>query len=180
MTWLTSTRVRELFDYQPETGVLTWLPRPLSDFATKRAFAIWNSRFAGKPAGTVGTRGYVVICIRGETHSAHQVAWVYMTGQRHEGEIDHIDGDRANNRWVNLRGVTRRENGRNQAKPKHNTSGVVGVTFDTKAGRWMANIMVSGRTKTLGRFDMFEDAVAARKAAEVRFDFHPNHGRAAA
>jgi len=87
-------------------------------------------------------------------------------------EIDHIDGDRGNNHPDNLREATRQVNARNCALGKDNTSGAKGVFWS--CGKWRATIL----KKSIGRFDTFDEAVVARKAAERLHGFHPNHGRA--
>jgi hypothetical protein len=91
-------------------------------------------------------------------------------------DIDHINGNRRDNRIANLRAVDRRENMRNARLRSNNTSGIVGVTFSRDRKKWVAQIN-DGKVRSLGRFDKFEDAVEARKAAERRAGFHPNHGR---
>ncbi len=95
------------------------------------------------------------------------------------GEIDHINGDRTDNRICNLRDVTSAGNSCNRRRQDRNTSGVTGVAWDKRASRWQARIGLNGKQKYLGYFDSLDEAVAARKAAELELGFHPNHGRAA-
>jgi len=92
-------------------------------------------------------------------------------------EIDHIDHNSLNNRIENLRLVSSRENSMNLPLPKHNTSGRVGITWAKREKKWQAQIGLDYKTIILGHFDKFEDAVAAREAAEKKYGFHPNHGK---
>lgn len=171
--------LREALDYNPETGQLIWKKRPREHFATARGMNIFNNRDAGKPAGRVDTKGYPEIRIFGKTIRAHQIAWAFQTGYWPANLIDHINGDRADNRWCNLREVSHAENVKNKALDSRNTSGVVGVCWDKQEGRWRAQIGVNRGVIKLGSYINFDDAVAARKAAEQRFGFHENHGRPA-
>lgn len=174
---VTFARLRELLTYDPETGHFTWLAKDLSLFKNESMRDKWNRRCAGKRAGGVNNRGYRQILIDGKTHSCHRLAWLYMTGSLPRWEIDHLNGDRDDNRFANLRHVTPLENGRNKRRPHDNKSGVLGVSCIR--GRWRAQIGVNYRTRYLGSFDTFEQAVSARKTAERQYGYHENHGRAA-
>lgn len=176
----TPQELRELLSYDPETGVLTWKPRVETAFATKRAASTWNARYAGKDALTSHNGwGYRRGSVRGALYCTHRVAWALSYNEWPNGQIDHINGDRSDNRLANLRLVSHAENGRNQQMPSTSTSGVVGVHWYKKFQKWQAHITVSRRTKFLGYFDDLTEAVAARKAAELQHNFHANHGRAA-
>lgn len=124
-------------------------------------------------------RGYIIVCINTRAHLLHRVIWKMMTGED-PGTMDHIDGIRDNNRWGNLRSVTLRENSRNMRRPSTNTSGVVGVGWNRRLGKWVVQI---GETRDgvrlsahVGCFHSFDDAVGARKRAELERGFHPNCG----
>jgi hypothetical protein len=92
-------------------------------------------------------------------------------------EVDHINGDSCDNRLVNLREVNHQQNMRNAKRRSDNSSGATGVYYIKATGRWIAQIRVDNRGRHLGAFNSFEEAVAARKAAEVALGFHENHGR---
>lgn len=173
----------ELLDYDPESGLLRWRARPREMFTTARDRSAWNTRYAGRLAGTRHCGGYLQISLKVPgcvvLAKAHRIIWKLLYGVDPD-EVDHIDGDGINNRLVNLRDVSRQENARNVARPVTNTSGVAGVRWDEDRGRWNARIQVCGKTRHLGRFNDFAQAVAARTEAERRFGFHPNHGRQAA
>lgn len=127
--------------------------------------------------GYVCSNGYVYIRIDGKIYSAHRMAWLYHYGYTPRMEIDHIDHDRENNRIDNLRVVTRQENQRNRSLSSNNKSGVIGVHFDENSEKWRASITLNNKTKHLGSFEIFKDAVESRKQAEIKYKFHQNHGK---
>jgi hypothetical protein len=92
-------------------------------------------------------------------------------------EVDHINHNRTDNRWNNLRAVTSKSNSRNQSKSIKNKSGVTGVHWDNLRNRWIAQIHIDYKTVHLGTFVEFHEAVNARKNAEVLYGFHENHGK---
>lgn len=177
---LTQEIVREFFDYDPETGELTWCERDRKWFQTDHAWNIWNTQNAGKPVGCVdGCGGYVSLRIFNRSHRAHRIIWLWMTGEFPAASIDHENHNRSDNRWSNLREATGAENNKNQSIRSDNTSGVVGVCWHRKASKWSAQIKVGGNNFHLGLFTEKHEAIAARKAAEISHGFHPNHGVAA-
>jgi len=89
-----------------------------------------------------------------------------MTGEWPCGDVDHKDTDRVNNKWNNLRDVTKSVNSRNKSQHKNNTSGSVGVSWHSKREKWVATIYVEGKQLHLGYFDFKEDAILARMTAE--------------
>lgn len=170
-------RVQGLFDYDPETGLLRWRVRQREEFPSTREWAAWNGKCAGKIAGSKSGRGYRAVKWDGVLSYAHRVIWVYVYGE-YPDCIDHINGIKDDNRITNLRNVSHVDNMRNQRMHRVNTSGVTGVV--RLGDKWTARIKTYDRNHYLGIFENKEDAIAARKAAEERFGFHPNHGRAAA
>ena len=107
----------------------------------------------------------------------HRLAFLYIHGRLPFPETDHINGDRGDNRIDNLREVTSTENNQNMSTRSDNTSGCTGFTFRTERGKWKASIKVNKKLIILGDFLDWFDAVCARKSAELRFGFHPNHAR---
>ena len=162
--------LRQRLRYEPETGRLIWLSHP--DLPQK-----WNTRYAGTEAGNVGARGYRDVRIYGRVLKAHRIIWAILHNQWPSHEIDHIDGNRANNKVNNLRHATRTENNHNIGISRRNKSGVMGVFWEDKRRKWKAYIRVNNVQNNIGRYDTFDDAVAARKEAEIRYGFHANHGR---
>ena len=156
----------------------------------KRLF--WMDRFTGdlrrltnrpnSPVNSVAgfidnSVGYRKIKIKNVRYYAHRLVWLYYYGEWPDKSIDHIDGNKLNNRIENLRVVTHQENHKNRQRASNNTSGVTGVGVHTQTKKWRSRIRVDDELIHLGVFDNFEDAVAARKAAERKYNFHPNHGR---
>jgi hypothetical protein len=162
--------LRQRFRYEPETGKLYWRPHA----AASRA---WNTRYAGVEAAGAHNAGYFRVSLDGVKQLAHRVAWAVHFGVWPTAQIDHINGDRRDNRVLNLRAVSNAVNSRNAACPKNNTSTVVGVAWVPKRQKWLARIMTRNANKFLGYYDNIEDATTARKNAEKQFGFHENHGR---
>ena len=154
---ITKERLDELLSYDPETGVFTW--------------KVASSRRV-KPGDTTGcpdSGGYLLIRVDGRLRSAHRLAFIAMTGSPLSTNVDHINGDRADNRWCNLRMATSSQNSHNRRVGRYNTSGVPGVTWNKRLQKWRAFIRSGGEATHLGLFVEFEDAVAARRAAEVKY-----------
>lgn len=174
--------LKSLLIYNKDTGVIVWKERPVSLFKGKMAkshHAKWNSYFAGRPAlSSKKIDGYLWGAIFGVPYLAHRIIWKMETGRDPE-TVDHINGINNDNRWSNLRSVSLKDNSRNRRRNKDNTSGVSGVYFDKKAGKWAAQIRVSGKCIFLGRYSSFATAVSKRLEAEKVHKFHPNHGKAA-
>lgn len=160
---ITQERLKEVFDYCQDTGDFRWkVRRPRCRI--------------GDVAGSVNSRGYRQIRIDGKRYKAHRLAFLYMTGSFPPAQVDHKDHNKLNNRWDNLRLATNQENHRNRPRSPRNTSGVTGVSWNSVASKWHAQIEVSGHNIYLGLFSNIEDAAAARNYAESRFGFHENHG----
>lgn len=162
---LTAERLRELLTYDPASGLFT-----------RRVYRSPNAK-AGDIAGTIDKDGYVQIQIDGKVYKAHRLAWLYMTGEWPESDIDHNDLDEGNNTWANLRPATVSQNAANCGKRPFNTSGLKGVTFDKRKGRWMAQIQVDRRCRHLGYHDTPELAHAAYASAAR--EIHGEYARVA-
>lgn len=178
----TPQELRKLLRYEPETGKLFWKRRTPDMFnecsqGRERRCAIWNTKFAEKEAlASSEGRGSLHGRIFNKAYKAHRVAWALYNGEWPTHEIDHINHIPNDNRIANLRCVIGRENSRNLPMRIDNNSGATGVAWHKKAGKWRARIKVD-RDLHLGLFDTFEDALAARRSAEAKYKFHPNHGR---
>lgn len=169
--------LREILSYCPESGLLTWRLRDRKHFRTESSWRSWNAKHAHRAAGRMcKTTGYVNLRVFGIPVKAHRVIFEMVTGQPPEHEIDHIDGDRSNNKWVNLRPATPSTNSQNRVMTSQNSSGQVGVSFKKSRNQWVAYIGIGGKKKHLGYFDHFEDAVAQRKTAERMEGFSVRHG----
>lgn len=168
----TAERVRDALDYDPATGVFVWRERELSSFATVRSGRVWNTKYAGKVAGSLDSGGYSKISIDAKDYRAHRLAWLYATGAWPAEQIDHRDGDTSNNRFDNLREATNAENGCNRCAYTNNSSGVKGVCWNGQRKKWMAQIQVDGCKIYLGLFTNLNDAAAAYAIAAQE-----HHGR---
>jgi HNH endonuclease len=166
----------ELLDYDPNTGELRWKPRGLKWFVNPAKMANWNVPFAGMIAGSEDQYGYCLVTVLKHPYKAHRLIWLMVHGVWPD-TIDHINGDPADNRLVNLRSVTIATNCQNVKRGARNTSGAMGVDFAPRLGKWRARIMCHGARVVLGYFDNVANATTARKQAEVRYGFHANHGR---
>lgn len=170
--------LRQLLDYDPEAGVLTWRRRPREFFKTQRAFVQWNNRYPGTEAiGCPSSTGYKHGRVLNIAVLAHRVCWAIYHGQPPRNQIDHINGDGLDNRIVNLRDVNRRENGLNQKIPHDNVSGRIGVWWNERSRMWAAKIGKDNRSISLGEYEDFRLACAARYGAERALGYHLNHGR---
>lgn len=156
---LNAARLRELLRYDPDTGQFSWV------------IATTNRVKAGDAAGCLQARGYIAIGLLGKHWPAHRLAWLYMTGAHPHGQIDHINRCRTDNRFANLRVVSNAENQHNGSVRKNNRSGVHGVSWDEKRGKWLAKICVNRKQKHLGLFVDLGDAARARRQAELQL--HP-------
>lgn len=143
---LTHEQVKAALTYNPETGKFYWL----------------ESSVRGRPKGVAGTShstGYEQIRLNGKSYLAHRLAWFYMYGTWPTYEVDHINGDRADNRIANLREVTHRQNAMNRIE--HRLGKLPGAYKDRRWGRWQARIKIANTTRSLGTYDTAEEAHAA-------------------
>lgn len=145
-------RLRELFSYCPESGT----------FARRKT---------GKCVGYKKSNGYIAFCVDSTKYFAHRLAWLYVHGVWPSGDIDHIDGNRTNNRAANLRDVTRSTNLENiRSAKKHNKStGILGAYLIKQTGRYTSRIKVKKTDIYLGVFDTAEAAHIAYVQAKKKF-----------
>ncbi|WP_373089335.1 HNH endonuclease [Zhongshania sp.] len=176
---MTPELIRELVFYNPDTGDMIWRERDRKYFSKDCSHKTWNTKYAGKPAVTKDGKGYRVITIFGKRYLVHRLAWLYMHGEWPE-IIDHINGDKLDNRLCNLRSVTQQQNHMNNRLASNNTSGVTGVYFNKLRAIWCAQMKFNGETYHLGSSPIFEEAVAMRKAEEKRLGFSKRHGEKSA
>jgi hypothetical protein len=174
---ITQSYLKSILHYDPETGVFTWRYRPETYFTSGRGYTYFNSRYAGNEAGSK-RRGYIVVDINKFGYYAHRLAFLYMTGSFPLFYVDHVNQLKHDNRWGNLRPATPLVNSKNIKKRKDNSSGIMGVYFDRRRGKFLARIGENRKQTHLGCFDSIFDAICARKSAEIKLGFHVNHGKA--
>lgn len=146
---LTAARLRALFRYDQMSGEFFFLTR-----AARRVRI-------GDHAGSINSEGYRSVTVDGRQYKAHRLAWLYVRGAWPEHQIDHINGGRDDNRFVNLRKATRSQNLANSKAMRRGKALPKGVSFNRQSGRWIARIQCAGRSRFLGYFDNPEAAATA-------------------
>lgn len=166
---LTAEFVRSILDYDPETGGFRWRRR--TDIKNSRIRNTWNTRLAGRRAGSEAGRGYLQIRVNDRPYYAHRLAWLHVTGEWPALEIDHRDGDPSNNAFSNLRQATGAQNSANQRNHYDKAIPYKGVS--RFQGRYRAAIQKNRKRYSLGYFDTPEAAHAAyvKAAKEMHGDF---------
>lgn len=152
MQILTQQRLKNLFSYDPKTGL----------------FKRRSTRKIAKPDRT----GYVRIYIKPKLYLAHRLAWLYYYGEFPKINIDHINNNPNDNRIKNLRESSYKENAINIPNRSNNITGVVGVSLHKASNKWQARISDNKKNIALGIFDLFTDAVKARYNAEIRLKYY--------
>ncbi|HCT8191044.1 TPA: HNH endonuclease [Morganella morganii] len=168
----------KIFDYDKETGVLTWKYRDESMFKRAGSANSFNKNKAGTPAGkkrrNENGKEYLVVKFNGANYLVHRICWAIYKKEQPKF-IDHINGDSTDNRACNLRSVSITDNNRNMRLSRINKSGFPGVS-KYKANKWQASIYINNTQINLGHYDSKAEAVAARKSAEKVCGYHENHG----
>ncbi len=164
MSKLTFERVRELFDYDNITGNLI------------RKIRLSKRTHVGESIGYIGNHGYLAASVDKSQYLVHRLVFLWFYGRWPESQIDHINHVRTDNRIDNLREVNHRENGINQKLSTNNTSGTNGVYWNKQLKKWQAHITIHGKLQYLGVFEDINDATSARDKADIRYNFHENHG----
>lgn len=165
---LTAARLRELLNYDPQSG----------RFTKRRGNAqrSGDKRPQGSYCGTTDRKGYVVIKVDGGSYKAHRLAWLHVTGEWPANQIDHRNQVKTDNRWANLREATTAQNKQNQARAyRGNRSGLLGAHFHKRSRKFASSIRVDGKLKHLGEFDTAEEAHQAYLRAKA--ELHPFGGR---
>lgn len=157
---ITQNILKEMLRYEPSTGKFIWLVDR------------YSKKCAGKVAGWKVNNGYIRIRVGGCGYQAHRLAYLYMTGKFPKNEIDHVNGDKADNRWNNLRSATREQNACNKKRPATNTSGYKGVSWSRN--KWYAQIQINKKKINLGRFKTADAAHLAyvNAAKELHKEFY--------
>ena len=157
---LTAEYLRSVLHYDQETGIFTWKVRTA------------NRVKVGDIAGSQDGGGYLQIKLQSRLYLAHRLAWLHVYGEWPTDQIDHINRIRTDNRISNLREVTNKQNLQNAGKYSHNTSGHTGAYWDKRDSKWQAKIMHNRKQIHLGYFATIEEAIAARKAGELKYWGH--------
>lgn len=178
MAELTFNVLWEILNYDLGTGKLFWRERPRKYFKSDHDWRSWNTRFSNREAFSyVSEDGHKQGLIFGKQYQAHRVIWCMCFGYWPDDEIDHIDGNPANNLITNLRIASSLINSQNKTKNRRNKSGVSGVIWNKKLSKWMARINDKYKSIYLGVYNDLDDAIRVRKQAEINLNYHSNHGR---
>ena len=162
---LTQKELKRQLHYDPNTGIFT------------RLVSNHHSVKIGEKAGCINN-GYVRIVIDNKQYYAHRLAWFYIYGEWNDfpnAVIDHIDGNKENNKILNLRKISHQENILNQKLRKNNTSGIKGVSWHPRDKTWVVRLMINGVAKYLGSFKDIE--LAELVAIEARKKYHGKFAR---
>lgn len=153
---LTRAELKAALSYDPEMGLFHWREK------------VSRKVVVGSVAGSRTWAGYTQITLFGHVCLAHRLAWLYMTGEW-PSEVDHVNGDRRDNRWCNLRECTAAQNRQNRS-----ASHVRGYTYYKPTGKWQARIKKDGKSIALGYYRTAEEASAAyRRAKTALHEFSP-------
>ena len=165
---LTVERIREILDYDPKTGFLTWRLR----IGDTKGIEIFNRLYAGKRAGSLQKNGYRLLSIDNRNHWEHRVIWAHVHGEFPRHEVDHESGAADHNSVSNFRAATHAENMQNMKMPRTNTSGFLGVS--KLRNKWRAQININGRNTHIGCFITKQEAHEAYlKKRAAHFSFQP-------
>jgi len=153
--------LRQVLDYKAETGELFWKERQTSSNS-------WNSRFAGKKAGSIHIKGYISLAINGRAYLAHRIIWAIFYGKEPEGQIDHTDMDMQNNRIDNLREATASQNRWNEKARSNNKLGIKGVHYNARENKFIAELKVNYKRIVHSSHKTIEEAQNAYAEAALR------------
>jgi len=150
-----------------------WNVRPIHHFKNNHGMNTFNSQHSGKSCSSSHNGGYTSVHVLSKSYLTHRIIWKLMTGEDPSALIDHIDGDKKNNSFPNLRLATKQQNAYNSKKSYKNKSGFKGVSFDSRRNKYYACINMDGKTISLGRHDTPELAHLAyvEAAKNIHGDF---------
>ena len=157
---LTAEYLRSILHYDQETGIFTW------------KVSTSNRVKAGDVAGSQNGHGYLLIQLQSRKYLAHRLAWLHTHGVWPKDQLDHVNRVRTDNRLDNLREVSHKQNQQNRSTNSDNTSGYPGVYWNKRVSKWQASIAHNQKNIHLGYFTNIEEAIAARKAGELKYWGH--------
>lgn len=163
MKEITQEALVNAFNYDALTGLLTHKHTTLSGFK-------------GEIATFLHSQGYLSVSICNKQYLAHRIIYKMVTGEWPE-HVDHINHNKQDNRWTNLRSIPQEENNRNMPNQLNSKTGSIGVSLHKPTGKYRAYISIKGKAKHLGLFDSVAAAKAARDDANIRYGYHTNHGK---
>lgn len=155
--------VKDFFEYNKDTGIVTWKKKPNQSIKV------------GKEVGRIGNDGYRTVGFNGKQYKVHRIVYC-LVNKIIESTlyIDHIDRNKLNNKWNNLRIVDHETNCKNRNVRIDNTSGITGVDIHKKTGKYQVRININKKRKYLGLYDNLDDAIKIRKEAEDKYNYKIN------
>ena len=156
--------LKEYLIYDPDNGKFFWKKESLN-----------KARKVGEEAGSYAGNGYSIICVENKRFSGHRLAWYFYYGEWPDFHIDHMDGDKQNNKINNLRKSNPSVNMKNRGLNKNNTTGYSGI--QKSRNKWRVRVRIDGKLLNFGTYDNIEDAVRVRNEVYIEYGFHPNHGK---
>lgn len=172
--WPFEYKIDDIIEYSCSDGYLYWKERPLSMFSSKGSCKSWNSRQSGEIAlSKIDKDGYRGLTVFGRSFMQHRIVWMMHNDGSCPEFLDHINGNKSDNRIENLRPATKVDNGWNRGKNKNNTSGYKGVCFMKRKGVYRASVYFGGRAIHAGFHSTAEEAHLAycKKLKEVAGEF---------
>lgn len=171
--------IKEIFIYNPQTGIFTWRKRGLHLFASEASMRRWNTRRSGKVAGSLwaNKNGYKCYRLRflGYSIESHRAAFIYMTGSA-PVSVDHKNRNPMDNKWENLRSSDWLDNAKNKTINRRNKTGESGVWWDKSRKNYQACVTCNYKRYRLGRFDSKSDAIKAVRKKRKELGFTDGHG----
>lgn len=165
--------ITECFHYDPDTGLLTWKERPLHHFKNLQVCKAINNTYLGKTAGFLKVSGYCRVVLNKKEYNVNRIIWKYVTKEEPLKSIDHINGIKTDNRFINLREATHSQNSFNRKIDKDSSTGFKGVCFNKATGKYRSFIHVNRKQLFIGGFNSAQEAHDAycQKALEHYGEF---------
>lgn len=161
--------LHECFLYDAASGHLIWKARPLHHFKNETGMKCVNARMAGLRAQSSLNGRYYITSINSKFYLCHRIVWCMHYGYWPDGDIDHINGNKLDNRIENLRFVDRSQNMSNVGMQKNNKSGFIGVFWASRTRKWQAVVAHKKKNIYIGTFDCPVQAAKAYNEAVLKY-----------
>ncbi|MGY5368299.1 HNH endonuclease [Enterobacter oligotrophicus] len=169
MTAIDKSYLEECFLYDKKTGNLYWKARPRHHFKSDRSMNAINGKMAGKLAQSSLNGRYYMVSVNFKFHLCHRVVWFLHHGEWPVSDIDHINGNKLDNRIENLRETSRSQNMSNVGMQKNNSSGFIGVFWASRERKWRAVVAHNKKNINLGSYDCPIEAAMAYNEGALKY-----------